>query len=200
MYLNGPVSHALDFEFDPLPPFVQLDVPCVAFHGNDGTRLLCFLVHACLGQRQERAIERLLEVAIIRRDGMVDSDKVGAGGEGALDHQLCKRRDDWGHDMAASQHCLADGHEVRDRVLAITNELYGSARWSGMCAWGQYFLKIIRDERLKNFSLRRDILAGTHSGLGVVQLHASRKATLGEKAKLRDDELVELAGWLAGVG
>jgi hypothetical protein len=41
------------------------------------------------------------------------------------------------------------------------------------------------------------MLRNTHNGFRVVQLYASCKATLCEQAKLRDDELVELAGGLA---
>jgi hypothetical protein len=58
----------------------------------------------------------------------------------------------------------------------------------------QYFLEIVRDERLYDVSQRRHMLASTHGRFRVVQLHASRKATLGEEAKLGDDELVELIG------
>lgn len=35
-------------------------------------------------------------------------------------------------------------------------------------------------------------VAITHGGFGLVQLHTSRQAALGEQAELRDDELVEL--------
>jgi hypothetical protein len=41
------------------------------------------------------------------------------------------------------------------------------------------------------------VLQVTHSGLGMVQLDASSKATLCKQAKLRDDELVELGARLA---
>ena len=84
-------------------------------------------------------------------------------------------------------------------MVAIADELYRSALKRN-ARRGQYFLEIVRDERLDDVSQRRHVLAGTHGRFGVVELHASRKATLGEKAELGDDELVELTGWLAGVG
>jgi hypothetical protein len=55
---------------------------------------------------------------------VVDGDKIGTRGKGALDHHLGERCNDRGLNVAATQHGLADGHEVRDRVVAISNELY----------------------------------------------------------------------------
>jgi hypothetical protein len=56
---------------------------------------------------------------------MVDGDEICACGKGAFHHQLGKRRDNRGLDMTAAKHRLANGHEVRNRVLAIADELYG---------------------------------------------------------------------------
>jgi hypothetical protein len=55
---------------------------------------------------------------------VVDGDEVCAGWKGALYHQFGQRGDYRGLYVAATQHGLADGHEVRDRVVAIANELY----------------------------------------------------------------------------
>jgi hypothetical protein len=55
---------------------------------------------------------------------VVNGDEVRAHGKGALNHHLGERRDDRGLHVAATQHGLANGHEVRDRVVAIANELY----------------------------------------------------------------------------
>jgi hypothetical protein len=54
---------------------------------------------------------------------VVDGDEVGAHGKGALDHHLGQRRDDRRLDVAATKHGLANGHEVRDRMVPIANEL-----------------------------------------------------------------------------
>jgi hypothetical protein len=54
---------------------------------------------------------------------VVDGDEVGAGGEGALDHQLVEACDDGGLDMAATEHGLANGHEIGDGVVAIADKL-----------------------------------------------------------------------------
>jgi hypothetical protein len=54
---------------------------------------------------------------------MVNGDEVRASRKGALDHQFRQRCDYRGLDMAATEHGLANGHEVRDRVVAIADEL-----------------------------------------------------------------------------
>jgi hypothetical protein len=82
---------------------------------------------------------------------MVHGDEVGACGEGALDHEFGERSDDGGLDMAATEHGLAHGHEVRDHVLAIANELYAfRKRTIRSCArnQGAYFLQVVCDQSL----------------------------------------------------
>jgi hypothetical protein len=131
-HLYRPVPSTLDPQPDALSPLIQRNRACLAFDRDDGTWLLRCLVHVGIGQRkhvlggdrQERSIQRLLEIAVVGGDGMVHGDEVGARGEGALDHEFGERGDDGGLDMAATEHGLAHGHEVRDHVLAIANELY----------------------------------------------------------------------------
>lgn len=94
-YLDRSVPHALDFQSDPLAARVQLDGASLSLDGDDCAGLLGVLVHARFregehvgrGNGQERSIQGPLEVAILGRNGVVDSNEVGAGGEGALDHQ-----------------------------------------------------------------------------------------------------------------
>lgn len=54
--------------------------------------------------------------------------------------------------MAPAKHGLADGHEVRDHVVAIPDKLLVSVWWQGMAGGGVYFLKIIRDQGLGDVS------------------------------------------------
>jgi hypothetical protein len=54
---------------------------------------------------------------------MVDGDEIGACGEGTFDHQLGERRDNRGLHMTATKHGPANGHEVRDCMVAIADEL-----------------------------------------------------------------------------
>jgi hypothetical protein len=104
----------------------------MSLHRDDCARLLRLLVdvrvgkrkHVVRGDRQEGAIESPVQIAIVGADGIVDGDEIGAHGEGAFDHQLGERRNDRGLHVTAAQHGLADGHEVRDRVVAIADELY----------------------------------------------------------------------------
>jgi hypothetical protein len=55
---------------------------------------------------------------------MVNCDQIRAHGKCSLDHHFGERCNDRGLDMAATKHGLANGHEVRDRVVAIANKLY----------------------------------------------------------------------------
>lgn len=59
---------------------------------------------------------------------MVYGDEIGAGGERAFHHQGRQRRDDLGPDMAATEHGRAHRHEVGDRVVAISDELYAFSK------------------------------------------------------------------------
>ncbi len=55
-------------------------------------------------------------------------DEVGPGGEGTLDLELGKGGGDSGEDVTPAKHGLADGHEIRDGVVAITDELVGQLK------------------------------------------------------------------------
>ncbi len=55
---------------------------------------------------------------------MVDRHEIRAGLERALDLQFRQGGQDRREDVASTQHGLADGHEVRDRVVSITDELW----------------------------------------------------------------------------
>lgn len=145
-YLNGPVAGAFHLEAYPLPALVELDDACLALDGHDCARLVRGVVDSRVGQRkrvvgrdgQKGAVQGLVEVAIVGADGVVDGDEVGAGGEGALNHQLGQRRDDRGKHVAAAEHGLAHGHEVGHGVVAIADQLGSGAqqgavqtRWAG---------------------------------------------------------------------
>ena len=55
---------------------------------------------------------------------MMDSDQVGATGKCALYHKLGEGGDNGGKNMPPTKHGLADGHEVGNGVIAITNQLF----------------------------------------------------------------------------
>ena len=69
---------------------------------------------------------------------MVDGDEVCARGKGALDLELGEGAYDGREDMAATEHGLANGHEVGNGVPAIADELY-AVRSAGRlsAAWGR---------------------------------------------------------------
>ncbi len=89
-----------------------------------------------LRNRQETAIQRALEVALVATDRMVHRDQVRARRERTLDLELDQGGYDGGQDMAATQHRLADGHQVGDGVVSIANELY---RITSIISWGLYW-------------------------------------------------------------
>jgi hypothetical protein len=52
--------------------------------------------------------------------------------------------------MAPTKHCLANGHEVRNHVVAISNELLGLSMLGGdVEQGGAHFLKVIRNQGLR---------------------------------------------------
>ena len=55
---------------------------------------------------------------------MMDRNQVRARREGTFYHHLVQGRDDRGHDMATSQHCLANLHKIGHRMVAISDELW----------------------------------------------------------------------------
>ena len=83
-----------------------------------------------LRDRQETAIQSALEVALVATDRMVHRDQIRARRERTLDLEFDQGSHDGGQDMAATQHRLADGHQVSDRVVPIANELYRITRLS----------------------------------------------------------------------
>lgn len=97
--------------------------------------------------------------------------------------------------MATTKHGLANGHEVRDRVVAIAYKLYVSVnldvayRWvRGRTSWRLFAINAC--------SLSMPILqvgARPYGSLRVVQLDTSRKATLREQSQLGYDKLVKLS-------
>ena len=66
------------------------------FHGYDSTRLLRGLIHHWIWQweeilrrnREKAAIERLLQIAIVRAHWVMYCDEVCASGKGTLYHHL----------------------------------------------------------------------------------------------------------------
>jgi hypothetical protein len=78
-------------------------------------------IHA--GNRQEAAVEGFLEVSIVRSNWVMNRDKICPRGEGTFDLELSEGRDHRGKHVSPAQHCLADGHELGDGVVAIANEL-----------------------------------------------------------------------------
>lgn len=57
--------------------------------------------------------------------------------------------------MAPTKHSLADGHEVRDHVVAISDELYGLSMLCGeMQKEAAYFLEVIRNQGLEISAVR----------------------------------------------
>lgn len=122
-------------------------------------------------------------------------DKVGAGREGAFDHQGGEGSDDRGLDMAAAQHCPPDRHEVCDRVVAIANELFALSmrHRSGVRVGGVLLGGCSRSRPAAvRFYPSAHVNVVSYRGFGAVQLDTSRQTTLSQQAKLGDDELVEL--------
>lgn len=80
-------------------------------------------VGECLGRGdgQETAIQGALEVALVATDRVVHGYQVGTGGESSLDLELDEGCQYGGEDVAAAEHCFADGHQIGDGVLAIAD-------------------------------------------------------------------------------
>jgi hypothetical protein len=126
--LNWPVSLAGDLQPPPVSPVVQ-DKP--ALHWHDGTWSLVGLI--CIGRwqleqflrrhREEAAVERSLEIAVIRGDWVVNGHQVGARRKCSLNLKLGQGGNNFRKDMPTAQHRLANGHEISNAMVAIANEL-----------------------------------------------------------------------------
>lgn len=127
---------------------------------------------------------------------MMNRYQICACRECAFDHDLGECFANGWEDMTASQHGRADGHEVRDSMLAISNELremLDRVVAMGM-GKGADFLEVICDQGLAEQLARisQDGCEFSYTGFGVVELNSPRKSSLRKEAELRDDKLVEL--------
>ncbi len=126
--LDGAVPLARDLESDAAAALVESHAPLDDDHGTGGVGGIVCRGRGRredVGRRrgQEAAVQRLGEVPVLRRDGIVHRHQVRADGERALDLDLVQRAHDGRQHVAASQHRRADGHEVRHRVPAIADQL-----------------------------------------------------------------------------
>ena len=100
LYLNRSIPFASDLQLDPLPTFIQRDLAFL--DRNHRTRHLLVLILTRIDEgesifrrdRQKAAIQRLLQIPIVRANGMVDSHQISTSLERALDLQFCQRRYD----------------------------------------------------------------------------------------------------------
>lgn len=74
--------------------------------------ILWVWVWECLGRGdgQETAIQGALEIALIATDRVVHGYQVGTGDKSTLDLELDEGCQYGGEDVAAAEHCFADGH------------------------------------------------------------------------------------------
>lgn len=96
--------------------------------------------------------------------------------------------------MAATEHRLANRHEVGNRVVSIADKLCAVRVEQRMRAIGDgtsWRLFAMSAWSLSEYPQCR--VHGTHSGFRMVQFHAPREPALCQQAKLRDDELVDLS-------
>mmetsp|Transcript_9643 Transcript_9643/g.23802 ORF Transcript_9643/g.23802 Transcript_9643/m.23802 type:complete len:491 (-) Transcript_9643:545-2017(-) len=116
--------------------------------------------------RQERAVQRKLEIAVVRAYGVVYGDQLGAVGEGAFDLHLDEHVRHLREHVAAAEHAASDVHKLRHaEVLAF---------------------EAVADELEQ---LRRD----ERGGLGVVEAQAAGQAPLRKDAGGVQRELVDLS-------
>lgn len=128
-YLDRPVTLAGDLKTNTRAAWVQRDPTML---GDDhSTRNPLLLEYSSIrkweemlaGDREKASIQRALKVAIIRRDGIVHSDEIGASRKSALDHELSESSDDGWLDVAATEKRLANGHELCNAMVAIAHQL-----------------------------------------------------------------------------
>lgn len=100
VYLYWPIAHALDFEPNPLSSLVQGDGTGSPLDRDYSTGLILAFVYARIRKReylvgrhrQERTVQRLLEVSVVCTDGMVDGYEICASRKGPFDHQFGEGR------------------------------------------------------------------------------------------------------------
>ncbi len=84
--------------------------------------------------------------------------------------------------MAAAEKGFAQGHEVRDRVVAITDELSRSVRLAGLkCVSGAYLLEHTGDKTLgeSQASMRSNFeVLRLYASFCMVELYTSSKSPL----------------------
>lgn len=98
--------------------------------------------------------------------------------------------------MAATQHGLANGHEIGDSMVAIANKLWAFSMGAGMRVQSVEGL-VLRGDCLQSMpaavSRGHARASWTYSSFSVIQLDAPCQATLGKQAELGYDELVKLS-------
>lgn len=125
--LDRPVSLARHAQPDPSPSFIKRNLSLdrdnssglLVGHivvGNDGWKDIS------VGNREEATVESPAEVAVIGADGVLNSNEICARGEGALDLDIVESGADRGKDVTTTEHCGAEGHEIGDGVVSITDE------------------------------------------------------------------------------
>lgn len=112
--------------------------------------------------RKERTKKSGTYVSLGSTDGVVHRDQEGAVGEATLDHDLVEQLRDARQDMAPSQHCFPQLHELSDRMQPIANVLLEH-----------------RGNQCRRFRL--------------VQFDAACQASLGQEARLGEEQLVSFS-------
>jgi hypothetical protein len=173
--LDWPVTIVRDTQADPLAAPVDDDI--LLLEDQRSRSLVMRVSRRIVGReeiqrrmREERPVQRVLEVAVDGADRVVHSDQEDPTRmsvqcfptprttrlpvvESAFDLDLVQKRAHAGQDLAAAEDLLAELHELGDGVAAIANAL----------------VQLGRDER---------------SRLGLVELQAAREPFLGEEAGL----------------
>lgn len=135
--LDGAVALARDAQPDPRAVLVQHHA---AAHRHHGPGLLVQRVLRVRRQRErlrvrhgeEAAVQRTPQVAVVGGDGVVDGDEICAHGERPLHLDLAERAAHRREDVPPSEHRRAEGHEIRDRVVAIADEFMEVVRDQGL--------------------------------------------------------------------
>ncbi len=122
-HLHRPIARVDDGELDQVSTSVELDA---AVGDADGARRVGRELELAEGvesrRREERAVQRELEVAVHTRDRRVHREQLRAVGERALDLHLADHPGDAGEHLAQAEQLLPLVHQHGDR-LAVADHL-----------------------------------------------------------------------------